>query len=100
MNMNINTCVSINIITNINIDTELRNVKFFKQTKFEFNWDWDWAQKYTNTIFFSSTFAIPIVGDNFAGKKGEANDNEEKCVETRAGDEQTLPEKLKMWTLL
>ena len=45
-------------------------------------------------LILKLTSTLPIVSDNLAGEKSEANDNEEKRVETRACDEQTLPEKL------
>ena len=35
----------------------------------------------------------PIVGDDLAGEESEADDDEQERIETRASDEQTLPEK-------
>ena len=36
---------------------------------------------------------LPIVGDDLAGEESEADDDEQERIETRASDEQTLPEK-------
>ena len=34
-----------------------------------------------------------VVGDDLAGEESEADDDEQERIETRASDEQTLPEK-------
>ena len=83
INMSINIDIDIKISINMNMNITIKiNIT---TTRLKFTW--------TLKLKFSSS-TLPIVSDDLAGEKSEANDNEEKRVETRACDEQTLPEKL------